>query len=110
MSTKELDQAAASLVSALRAYAQASRQVIADADLPNYYFKIEVSGASHSDLKVSFHHGESRYGDLVEAFAPVAALNEHLRRKGWQARNEPLALSYAPDVPEAPELASEEPF
>lgn len=74
-------------------------------------FSIDISGRLHDgELKIKFEIG-STYGagGSVKGGNIEDVLVEYMRRFGWDKRNQPLELSFAPEMPPVrPSLTDDE--
>jgi hypothetical protein len=66
------------------------RDVFDSHDVGHMTLEIEVSGRVHDELKIKYSIGE--YSGTCEGGDLIAVLDEYMRRRGWNARNAPLAL------------------
>ena len=63
------------------------------ADVSNFRLDIEISGRVHGgDILVTYKMGERYSSNSPEGSRLEAVVQEFLRRRGWEARNAPLAL------------------
>ena len=68
-------------------------------NISSLHLQIEVSGPiEHDDLKLTYKVSKYGYGDHVESHDLWAAVEEFLRRYGWQQYNAPLSLSAPRDA------------
>jgi len=71
------------------------REIFDSHDISTIDFSMQISGRVRGDLKITYDIGES-YSGSVKGSRIANALEEMLRRKGWQATNDPKELSYNP--------------
>ena len=75
---------------------QGVRSVLANANVPSLDFALRASGRTlDGTLQVEVSLG-SQYDSPVRGRSVDAVLKELIRRKGWQAQNDPLELDYTP--------------
>lgn len=86
------------------------RKAKGDADMSNFYVSLEADGRTMSgEAKLTFRVGDNSYSQVVEASELIPAFDEHMRRKGFNARHAALALP-SPGLPFETDLANEAPY
>lgn len=80
-------------------------------EISDFSLKIEASGrVNDGDVKLTFEVSPSSYGyQAVKGRSLRAAVEEMLRRHGWQKHNDPIAISYE-KIPSDDTDATEAPF
>lgn len=82
---------------ALRHAAQIVREAGEAINATHVKFVVEISGRPTGPLKLEFKLAYNYDSDVVGADLQ-SVLSEALRRRGWNAANAPLAISYAGDL------------
>jgi hypothetical protein len=74
--------------------AQQLRTAFCNRDQSQLYFVAKVSGRAHGDLEIEFEVGNAGYTQNVKGHSISAITTEFFRRKGFDNRYAPKALSY----------------
>lgn len=77
---------------------QQARERFAARDATEMHVEVQVNGPVHGDLKIKYTVGTDRYdNDKTTSYSFEPAIEELFRRKGWNKRNTPEALTYVGD-------------
>lgn len=76
-----------------REIVKAKKLLARDENLSYFTIRIEAKGRIDGDVKITFAVGDSEYSTDVSGNNLEPCIEELLRRRGWQKRNDPLMLT-----------------
>lgn len=95
MNTDEQSIAIVSFTGAIkREIVRAKKKLARDESMASFKITIEASGRMDGDTRIEFSVADNDWGSsIVKSHCLNAAIDELLRRRGWEELNQPLMLT-----------------